>query len=92
MGIIKLTDIEVKLPDWVIWVKWTDSQVFVKGNNINTWCNASIWNVITLIINSANEVIDLECNVHTKKWNKCWNKYTGCDTCIIYPQIKNTTK
>lgn len=91
MEIIKLTDIEVKLPDWVIWVKWTDSQVFVKHNEINIWCKASAWNVITLITNSINDIIDLECNVHIKKWNKCWNKFNECDTCIIYPQIKKPT-
>ena len=44
MEIIKLTDIEVKLPDWVIWVKWTDSQVFVKHNEINVEIN--LMNVI----------------------------------------------
>jgi hypothetical protein len=88
----KLNDIKDNLPDWVSWIQWDNTMIFKKWNEIQAWCSASGGNVITLTSDSVNKIIDFDCDAYTKEWNRCWNKNVDSDTCLIYPQIKNTTK
>ena len=87
MGIDELNTTWIKLPEWVGWIFWDENNIFIKWKTIKAWCDASWWNVITLIVNNVNQIISLNCDANQWKTNRCWNKIVDSDTCIICTKI-----